>query len=126
MIEKNNETNKNNSDKQKNKKVKINDFIDNQSSEFDNSINNCTKEMPKSKSIVPLIGRQILYDASYGEFHNFVLPSKNLKCEICSEFSTIFNMEDSRKSMLDYEEKVKKVRQLLLSLSNQFFLFFPQ
>ena len=63
----------------------------------------------KNKSIVPLVGRQILYDASYGEFHNFVLPSKNLNCEICSEVSTILNMTDSKKNMQDYEDKVKNV-----------------
>ncbi len=114
IIEKNKLLNENNTDEQKNKKIKFDNFTDDQSSDLDNAINNSTKKVSKSKSIVPLIGRQILYDASYGEFHNFVLPAKNLKCEICSESSTIFDMVDSKRSMLDYEDKVKKVRQFFI------------
>ena len=39
-----------------------------------------------------LVGRQVFYDASAGEFHNFILPPRNLHCAVCGDIPTIRSM----------------------------------
>lgn len=63
----------------------------------------------KSKSFAPLINRQVLFDASEGEFHNFNLPPLNPLCAICGPQSTIFNMEDCAKDLDFHLQRVYQV-----------------
>lgn len=61
------------------------------------------------KDISPLIGKQILYDAASGEFHNFVLPPRNSLCAVCGDAPKIHNMEDSKENLRQYAEQASQV-----------------
>ena len=45
------------------------------------------------KDLQTLIGRQVFYDATVGEFYNFILPPRNLHCAVCGDQPTICSME---------------------------------
>jgi adenylyltransferase/sulfurtransferase len=51
------------------------------------------KEEAKSR-LESVAGKQLFYDASYGDFHTFDLPQRNLACPVCSENPSIKTSED--------------------------------
>lgn len=57
------------------------------------------EHLKKKNNFSPLINRQILFDATAGEFHNFNLPPLNPSCAVCGPQSTIFTMEDSGRDL---------------------------
>jgi molybdopterin/thiamine biosynthesis adenylyltransferase len=57
----------------------------------------------------PLIGRQILYDASAGEFHNFSLPPRNRSCKVCGVNPSIRCMADSENNLKQNSERISEV-----------------
>lgn len=63
----------------------------------------------KRKDISPLIGKQILYDAAAGEFHNFLLPPRNSLCAVCGDDPTIYSMDDSKENLRQYAELASQV-----------------
>lgn len=63
----------------------------------------------KRRDISPLIGKQILYDAAAGEFHNFVLPPRNSLCAVCGDAPKIHSMDDSKENLRQYAEQASQV-----------------
>ena len=57
------------------------------------------EHLKKTNNFTPLISRQILFDATAGEFHNFNLPPLNPLCAVCGPQSTIFTMKDSGRDL---------------------------
>jgi adenylyltransferase/sulfurtransferase len=47
-------------------------------------------------SMQPLLGRQIYYDARMSSFHEFKLPRRSDKCNICGSAPTITSLQDSK------------------------------
>jgi hypothetical protein len=65
---------------------------------------------PVRKNVfTPLIGRQILYDASAGEFHNFSLPPRNSSCKVCGVDPSIRCMADSGNNLKQNSERISEV-----------------
>jgi molybdopterin/thiamine biosynthesis adenylyltransferase len=72
---------------------------------------------PERKNVfTPLIGRQILYDASAGEFHNFSLPPRNLSCKVCGVNPSIRCMADSENNLKQNSERISEVIFIALPL----------
>lgn len=73
---------------------------------------------PKKKSVfTPLVGRQILYDASAGEFHTFSLPPKNPSCKVCGVDPSIRCMSDSEDNLKVNSKRILEVFILFVYLS---------
>lgn len=70
----------------------------------------------KSRNFAPLINRQVLFDATEGEFHNFNLPPLNPSCAVCGPQSTIFNMDDCAKDLDSHLQRVYQVINIILIL----------
>ena len=68
----------------------------------------------KSQHFAPLINRQVLFDATEGEFYNFNLPSLNPSCAVCGPQSTIFNMDDCAKDLDNHLYQVTNITWFLL------------
>ena len=65
-----------------------------------------------NSNISPLIGRQILYDAASGEFHNFILPARNENCAVCGVEAKILNMNDCENDLKSSAAVMEQVRLL--------------
>ena len=65
--------------------------------------------LKKKNNFSPLISRQILFDATAGEFHNFNLPPLNPSCAVCGPQSTIFTMEDSGRDLESHMLRLAQV-----------------
>ena len=80
---------------------------------------------PKRKNVfTPLVGRQILYDASAGEFHNFSLPPKNPSCKVCGVEPSIRCMEDSENDLKENSKRISEVLYLYHSCHNFIYFYY--
>ena len=86
---------------------------------------NLTEKLKRTNNFLPLINRQILYDATAGEFHNFNLPPLNPLCAVCGLQSTIFNMEDSGRDLELHLLRIAQVtRHVIIILSFYSFVLY--
>jgi molybdopterin/thiamine biosynthesis adenylyltransferase len=67
------------------------------------------KSVKNRKNISPLIGKQLLYDAASGEFHNFLLPPRNSLCAVCGDTPKIRSMDDTKENLRQYAEQASQV-----------------
>mmetsp|Transcript_30962 Transcript_30962/g.29575 ORF Transcript_30962/g.29575 Transcript_30962/m.29575 type:complete len:535 (-) Transcript_30962:3-1607(-) len=67
------------------------------------------KSEKNRKDICPLIGKQLLYDAASGEFHNFLLPPRNSLCAVCGDTPKIRSMDDTKENLRQYAEQASQV-----------------
>lgn len=80
------------------------------------------EHLKKKNNFSPLISRQILFDATAGEFHNFNLPPLNPSCAVCGPQSTIFTMEDSGRDLECHMLRLAQVN--IFSFINVFLFYF--
>jgi hypothetical protein len=86
----------------KKRKLIENEKVDgngNENGNGDGKIHETHEHLKNKNNFSPLISRQILFDATAGEFHKFNLPPLDPSCAVCGPQSTIFTMEDSGRDL---------------------------
>ena len=92
------------------KKVKLNSEMEESDETLDvKETQRYALNQSKKSIFTPLIGRQILYDASAGEFHNFSLPPRNPSCKVCGVNPTIRCMADSENILKENSKRISEV-----------------
>jgi adenylyltransferase/sulfurtransferase len=64
--------------------------------------------------IESVAGRQLFYDASYGDFHSFDLPQRNPTCPACSENPTVKTSDDMAAFISEINQQTLKAAQQYL------------
>lgn len=70
-------------------------------------------ELSRNKAnmqMIPLTGKQILYDASSGEFLNLVLPQRDEECRVCGLNPTITSLDDTLNFLMNSRQSIDSIR----------------